>query len=215
VALEVFDSRSDVRNLFITPEIRSRVMRFQPGEVSHGHTHDLGHEMFVVLAGQAEFTIAGESGLVGPGQICVARAGQWHEIRTVGDGPMTLYLSVTPHIEPTHTLWDREGGTQLPYRYGGSTRAERQVRTEPPQAANVLLERHLVASNSLASAASANAAAQHLVAEDLRLALQAADVGAAHAAIDVMWQSMREMYARLQELELAWNELAPTAASDR
>src|SRR5438045_175027 len=90
VALEVFDSRSDVRNLFITPEIRARVMRFQPGEVSHGHTHDLGHEMFVVLAGQAEFTIAGESGLVGPGQICVARAGEWHEIRIVGDGPMTL-----------------------------------------------------------------------------------------------------------------------------
>ncbi len=215
MALEVFDSRSDVRNLFITPEIRSRVMRFQPGEVSHGHTHDLGHEMFVVLAGQAEFTIAGESGLVGPGQICVARAGQWHEIHTLPDQPMTLYLSVTPHIEPTHTLWDRAGGTQLPYRYGGSTRAEREARTEPPEAADVLLERHLAASNSLASAASANAAAQHLAAEDLRLALQAADAGAAHAAIDVMWQSMREMYARLQELELAWNELAPTAAPDR
>src|SRR5437762_1461964 len=86
VALEVFDSRTDVRNLFITPEIRARVMRFQPGDVAHGHTHDLGHEMFVVLAGQAEFTIAGESGLVGPGQICVARAGEWHESRIVGDG---------------------------------------------------------------------------------------------------------------------------------
>ena len=57
MALEVFDSRTDVRNLFITPEIRSRVMRFQPGDVAHGHTHDLGHEMFVVLTGQAEFTI--------------------------------------------------------------------------------------------------------------------------------------------------------------
>src|SRR6266446_6821237 len=168
VALEVFDARTDIRNLFITPEIRSRVMRFQPGEVSHGHTHDLGHEMFVVLAGQAEFTIAGDSGLVGPGQICVARAGEWHEIRIVGDKPMTLYLSVTPHIEPTHTQWDREGGTQLPYRYGGSTRAERQARTEPAEPVDTLLERHLRASNALATAARHNAAAQQLAAKQLQ-----------------------------------------------
>ena len=36
----------------------------------------------------------------------------------------------------------------------------------------------------------------------------------AHKAIDEMWHSMRTMYARLQELELAWNELAPAVASD-
>ncbi len=214
MALEVFDSRTDVRNLFITPEIRSRVMRFQPGDVAHGHTHDLGHEMFVVLAGQAEFTIAGESGLVGPGQICVARAGQWHEIRIVGDEPMTLYLSVTPHIEPTHTQWDREGGTQLPYRYGGSTRAERQARTAPGEPAEVLLERHLAASKALASAASANGAAQEVTATALRQALEQSDQAVAHAAVDEMWQSMRPMYAALQQLELAWNELAPSAAPD-
>jgi quercetin dioxygenase-like cupin family protein len=214
VALEVFDSRTDIRNLFITPEIRSRIMRFQPGEVSHGHTHDLGHEMFVVLAGQAEFTIAGESGIVGPGQICVARAGEWHEIRTLPDEPMTLYLSVTPHIEPTHTQWDREGGTQLPYRYGGSTRTERQADTSPRAAASVLVDRHVHASTALANAASANAAAQEKAATALREALQSGDLAAVHAALDTMWRSMREMYARLQQLELAWNELGPAAAPD-
>ena len=214
MALEVFDSRTDVRNLFITPEIRSRVMRFQPGDVAHGHTHDLGHEMFVVLAGQAVFTIAGQSGLVGPGQICVARAGEWHEIRIVGDKPMTLYLSVTPHIEPTHTQWDREGGTQLPYRYGGSTRAERAARTDPPASTDALLNRHLSASTALAKSAQENAEAQQLAAADLRQAFARDDAAAAHAAVDTMWQSMRELYARLQELELAWNELAPTAAPD-
>src|SRR5229473_6078164 len=147
-------------------------MVFQPGEVSHGHTHDLGHEMFVVLDGRAEFTIAGDSGLVGPGQICVARAGEWHEIRVVGDEPMTLYLSVTPHIEPTHTQWDREGGTQLPYRYGGSTRAERQARTAPAEPADVLLKRHVSASAALGTFARDNAAAQESAAEELRQALQ-------------------------------------------
>jgi quercetin dioxygenase-like cupin family protein len=200
VALEVFDARTDVRNLFITPEIRSRVMRFQPGDVAHGHTHDLGHEMFVVLAGQAEFTIAGDSGLVGPGQICVARAGEWHEIRIVGDEPMTLYLSVTPHIEPTHTQWDREGGTQLPYRYGGSTRAEREARTEPPEPADVLLAHHLQASAALATSAGANVAAQEQAALALRQALDRGDPSAVHAALDAMWTSIREMYASLQQL---------------
>src|SRR6266704_162977 len=143
MALEVFDSRTHIRNLFITPEIRSRIMRFEAGEVSHGHTHDLGHEMFVVLDGRAEFTIDGQAAVLGPGQICVARAGAWPAIRTLPDAPMTLYLSVTPHIEPTHTQWDREGGTQLPYRYGGSTRAERAARTTPAEPASVLLARHL------------------------------------------------------------------------
>jgi quercetin dioxygenase-like cupin family protein len=214
VALEVFDSRTDVRNLFITPEIRSRVMRFQPGEVSQGHTHDLGHEMFVVLAGQAEFTIAGESGVVGPGQICVARAGQWHEIRTLPDQPMTLYLSVTPHIEPTHTLWDREGGTQLPYRYGASTRAERQARTEAVEPADVLLDRHLRSSAAFAATARANAEAQQLAARLLHQALQDVDTAAARVALDEMSRAMKNMYASLQEAERAWNELAPAVAGE-
>ncbi len=61
--LEVWDAQRDVKNLFITPEIRARIMRFDPHQVSAGHTHDLGHEMFLVLDGQAEFTINGETGL--------------------------------------------------------------------------------------------------------------------------------------------------------
>src|ERR1051326_5799820 len=143
MTLEVWDATRDVKNLFITPEIRSRIMRFEPHQLSSGHTHDLGHEMFLVLEGQAEFTIDGSTAVLGAGQACVARAGQWHEVRAFGDGPMTLYLSVTPHVEPTHTQWDREGGNQLPYRYGGATRAERE--TEASQPVGTLLEQHLSA----------------------------------------------------------------------
>ena len=212
MALEVFDARTDVRNLFITPEVRSRVMHFRPGEVSQGHTHDLGHEMFVVLDGQAEFTIAGESAVLGPGQICVARAGQWHEIRTLDDQPMTLYLSVTPHIEPTHTQWDREGGTRLPYRYGGSTHAERLGSGEPRESAAVLLERHLHASVALASSAHENAEVQEAAAVTLRDALDAGDAAGARTVVDEMWAAFRNFHHRLREAERAWNELAPAAA---
>jgi quercetin dioxygenase-like cupin family protein len=200
-----------VKNLFITPEIRARIMRFDPHQVSPGHTHDLGHEMFVVLHGQAEFTINGETAVLGPGQACVARAGEWHELRAVGDGPMTLYLSVTPHIEPTHTQWDREGGTQLPYRFGAATRAEREATSQPMDPPAVLIERHLAASEALADAARANAAAQASAADELRSALGSGDSAAVHSAVTNMWRAYSALESHLRASERAWNDLAPIA----
>lgn len=212
MTLEVWDSARDVKNLFITPEIRSRIMHFEPHQLSAGHTHDVGHEMFLVLAGQAEFTIDGNTAVLGPGQACVARAGQWHELRAVGDGPMTLYLSVTPHVEPTHTQWDHEGGRQLPYHYGGATRSERETDVVPPVAA--LLDEHLVACSNLAEVAQNNLSAQRAAASELRTALAASDSEAAHAAVDSMWSAYRTMYASLQASLRTWNALAPAAAGD-
>jgi quercetin dioxygenase-like cupin family protein len=212
MTLEFFDVHRDVRNLFITPEIRNRIMQVQPGETTNGHTHDLGHETFIVLDGEAEFTIDGESALLGPGQLCIARAGQWHTVRCVGNLPMTMYLSVTPHIEPTHTLWDREGGNQLPYRYGESTRAERHAHTTPPLPPEQMLEQHVAATLAFAEAAQANASVQQVAAAELAAALHQADPAAAHAAVDAMWQSFYTTYTRLQAAELAWNQVATLAA---
>ena len=209
MSLEVWDSAHDIKNLFITPEIRSRIMRFEPHQLGSGHTHDLGHEMFLVLDGQAEFTIDGQTAVLGPGQACVARAGQWHEVRAAGDAPMTLYLSVTPHVEPTHTQWDHEGGQQLPYHYGGATRAERHSSPSTPPEAR--LEQHVAACDALAEAAQANASAQRDVAEQLRSALATSDAAATHAAIDRMWAAYRSMYETLQASLQAWNALAPVA----
>lgn len=212
--LEVFDSRTDLRNIFIAPEMRARIIRREPGTAGGGHTHDLGHEIFLVLEGQAEFTIAGESAILGPGQICIARADEWHTIRVVGETPLTYYLSVTPHLEPTHTQWDHEGGTKLPYQYGGSTRDERRTRTEPPEAPEMLLTDHLAAAHALADAAVANAVAQEAAGADLRSALNMGDNAAAKAAIDAMWASIYMTYTQLQVMENVWNALAPAVAGE-
>jgi quercetin dioxygenase-like cupin family protein len=197
VPLEVFDARTDVRNLFVTPEIRSRVMRFEAGQVSEGHTHDVGHEMFVVLEGRAEFTIAGQSAVLGPGQICVARAGEWHAIRTLPDAPMTLYLSVTPHLEPTHTQWDREGGARLPYRYGGATGHQ------PSAPTPTLLDRHVAAAEALAEAARTFADTQRQL---------ASRVDQDASALEAMTASLQALYARFQAVEHAWNDVSPALA---
>ena len=85
MALKVYDYRTDVRSVLVTPQIRSRFMRLEAGEAAEPHSHDLGHEIFLVLDGRAEFTIDGETGEVGPGQMCVALVDQLHSLRVLGD----------------------------------------------------------------------------------------------------------------------------------
>jgi quercetin dioxygenase-like cupin family protein len=215
--MEVFDYRTDIRNIFVTPQMRARFIRRTPGTASAagaGHTHDLGHEIFLVLEGQAELTIEGETAILSPGQCAIARADQWHSIRAHGDEPLTYYLSVTPHIEPTHTHWDEPGGNKLPYRYGESTREERRARAAQPESPEALLADYLAASRALADAAVTNSAVQEEVASDLRAAMAANDANKAREAIDAMWQSLYTTYKQLQTMEAAWNELAPVIAGE-
>lgn len=203
---DVYDYRQDVRNVVITPEIRSRFMRMEPGYVAPRHSHDLGHEVFLVLAGQAEFEIDGARAVLGPGQMCFARAGQMHQVRVVGDEPMTLYLSVTPHLEPTHTMWDDQGH-KLPPRYGLPTAAERAGQPRSGEPIADLVDRHAAAARALAEAAAANASAHEAGAAALKRRLAAGDQVAAKAEVDAMWQHVSRTYQSLQALELAWNEL--------
>ncbi len=203
---DVYDYRTDVRNVVITPEIRSRFMRLEPGAVATRHSHDLGHEVFLVLEGQAEFEIDGERAVLGPGQMCFARADQMHQVRVVGDTPMTLYLSVTPHLEPTHTMWGADGN-KLPPRYGTATAGERAQRARPGEPTAVLADHHVAAAEALAGAAVSNAAAQEVGAAALKRALAAGDGAAAKAAVDVMWQQIYLAYKSFQALEGSWNEL--------
>lgn len=213
MAFEVYDYRTDVRNVVISPEIRSRFMRMEPGTVAPSHTHDLGHEVFLVLEGQAEFEIAGEKAVLGPGQMCFARADEPHVVRVVGDKPMTLYLSVTPHLEPTHTRWS-EDGRKLPPRYGTATANERAASATPPIPIADLLTRHVAASGALAEAARLSAAAQEEAAKALGQALAAGNAAAVGAALDAMWASIYSLSKAFYEAGAAWNELAARASDD-
>ncbi len=208
--LEVYDYRTDLRNLVITPEIRSRFMRLEAGAVASRHSHDLGHEVFVVLEGRAEFEIDGERAILCPGQMCFALAGQLHQIRVVGDGPMSMYLSVTPHLEPTHTFWD-ERGNKLSPRYGNSTSSERAALPRPPDPPEALADRHVAAAKTLAEVAEANAAAQEGAAAAFKRAVVGGDRAEAKDAVDAMWDQMYRTYRSFQALEAVWNELAPRA----
>lgn len=210
--LDVFDYRRDVRNVVITPEIRSRFMRMEPGMVASRHSHDVGHEVFLILEGHAEFDVDGERAVLGPGQMCFARADQAHHVRVVGDEPMTLYLSVTPHLEPTHTWWDSTG-SKLPPRYGTSTRQERATAGASSPTTGELADRHADAARSLADAAQANAAAQAEAVDALKRAVAAGDLERAKATVDAMWAHVYELSKGFYAFVAAWNELAPRASA--
>lgn len=214
--IRVYDYRRDIRNLEITPEIRARFMRLGPHETADRHSHDLGHEVFLVLEGQMEVEANGERAVLGPGQFAFSRANEHHQVRNLGDTPVILYLSVTPHIEPTHTFWS--DGERLPPRYGGTTAwsAPDGAEGAPRASLTDLVERQGAALKELQAAVGEALAAQ----ERLQAALQrhggdaaAGDDGAAtKAAIDAMWDALLPLFRAAPQTAAAWNALAVAAA---
>ncbi|MGH2461828.1 MAG: cupin domain-containing protein [Chloroflexota bacterium] len=208
---DVYDFRTDVRNIVVTPEIRGRFLRMEPGEVASRHSHDLGHEMFLILDGQCEFEIDGDRAVLGPGQACFARRDQLHQVRVIGDRPMTMYLSVTPHIDPTHTFWTadpQEGGQKRPPRYAGWRSRERDGIADPPESVAELVDRQVEAARQLAEIATRCASAQQRHGEELKLAALAGDSATARASLDALWSELFPLFRASSTLAEAWNDIA-------
>jgi mannose-6-phosphate isomerase-like protein (cupin superfamily) len=204
MSIPVHDYRSDLTNICVQPQIRSRFRRVELGPVPPVHSHDLGGETFLVMDGQIEFTVADERVVCQPGQTIFVPPRTTHAVRAVGEQPGVIYLSVSPHVEPTHTNYDADG-QQLPLRYGvwraaggGEPRSELPV--------NALLERYRAAAHSLAELAQANTAQAD------------ATVGTATSSpeikptIDQLWQNLKPVLLQVEALERDWNELALCAA---
>lgn len=117
MTIRVYDYRTDLANLVVHPEIRGRFRRVEPGPAPRMHSHDIAGEIFLVLTGRCEFLVEDERVTCGPGQLIYVEPRVKHALHAVGDEPCAIYLSVTPHVEPTHTLYD-EDGQRLPPRYG-------------------------------------------------------------------------------------------------
>jgi quercetin dioxygenase-like cupin family protein len=200
MSLEYFDYRRDLRNVFISPELRCRFMRIEANQTTGSHTHDLGHEVFMVMEGRIEFDFDGETAILGPGQMCVAKRDVPHTLKALDGKPAVIYLSVTPHVEPTHTSWD-EQGQKRPPRYG--VVREGWSEGDPP------LTEHLAAVQALAQAAAAQAARAEAATSALRRALDDDDKNAAKAAVDAMWAQLCQTHLRLVEVDELWNQLAP------
>ena len=202
----VYDYRTDVRNVLVTPQIRSRFLKMEPGQSAQLHSHDLGHEIFLILEGRVEFEIDGETEALGPGQMCVALADQPHTVRVIGDEPMTMYLSVTPHIHPTHTPRTTDG-ERLPHNFSPA----RAYDVEPDMQVSVseLVARQVHAAELLAELTQTCVDVQQEMGEELKRALAEEDTEAAAAARKAMWEALYPVYKASAELADVWNTLAP------
>ena len=129
MSLKVYDYRTDLANVLVTPQLRCRFLKMALGQCNAGHTHDLGHEIFLMLQGRAEFAVDGRRAVLGPGQFCIALSGQYHTVRNVGDDEVIMFLAVSPHVQPTHTFWNEDGTRQPPrFAAAASWRAWRPAR---------------------------------------------------------------------------------------
>lgn len=202
----VYDYRKDIKNVLVTPQIRSRFLKMEPGQSAQLHSHDLGHEIFLILEGRVEFEIDGETEELGPGQMCIALADQPHRVRVLGDEPMTMYLSVTPHIHPTHTPRNDEG-ERLPHNYPPSSAYD----VEPDMQITVseLITRQIHIANLLAELTKACAIVQKEMGEQLINALEEDNVEKAIDIRKALWESIYSVFNTVTDLGDTWNQLAP------
>ncbi len=199
---QVLNFHKDIRNVLTTPEIRARFLQIDVGQTSQSHTHDLGHEIFLILQGQAQFTIEGHAEVLGPGQLCVALTDEAHEVRNVGDEPVIMYLSVTPHIQPTHTMWNEDGTKEAPRFVLNTAYDVEPDRTTPT---DVLLDQQLAAAEAWLDAVDANTRTQKEQITAYKAARAAGDQEAALAARDAMWEALYPSFRRAFALADVWN----------
>ena len=205
MSLKVYDYRTDLANVLVTPQLRCRFLKMALGQCNAGHTHDLGHEIFLMLQGRAEFAVDGRRAVLGPGQFCIALSGQYHTVRNVGDEEVIMFLAVSPHVQPTHTFWNEDGTRQPPRFAAAAAYDQASDRTTPD---TELAGRQSAAAAAVAQAAAAAAAVQQEQLDRYRAALAAGDEAAAGAARNRMWDALRELFSRNAELAAAWNEFA-------
>jgi quercetin dioxygenase-like cupin family protein len=207
--IRVYDYQHDIENLEVHPEIRARFLRIEPGPAGGLHSHDLGGEIFLVLEGHCEFLVEDERVTCGPGQLIYVEPRRKHTLHAVGAAPCVVYLSVTPHVEPTHTFYDG-AGAELPPRYG-SWRGQGDATPSPDAATAEVARRYASEVRRLAALAQAHAETLDCQVEALAEATAAGDSPAAKRSMDGMWLGLRAVLRCASAAELAWNALAPRA----
>jgi mannose-6-phosphate isomerase-like protein (cupin superfamily) len=197
--IHVFDYRVNLSNLVVQPQIRSRFRRVELGPVPEVHSHDLGGETFLVMEGEIEFTVDGETTVCTAGQGIFVPPRTTHAVRAIGERPGVMYLSVSPHVEPTHTFHAADG-RRLPPRYG-VWRAAGGGGAPTTDSSAALLQRYRGAAAELAELARANA--------ERASRCDVVD----KASIDGLWESLRPVLQHIETVERTWNELALQATS--
>ncbi len=71
-----------------------------PGQAQKVHSHADEDKIYVVLEGQALFTIGDEQELLAEGTAVIARAGTPHGVRNEASSPLVLLVAMAPKPAP-------------------------------------------------------------------------------------------------------------------
>ena len=203
---EVYDFRDVDKNVLVTPEIRARLYHMEPGQVDRRHSHDLGHEVFLILEGRAEFNIDGHVEALEPGQMCVALADEIHQVRNLlPDKRTVMFLSVTPHVQPTHTGRNADDSAQRPHCRPNSFYDDEDDTRPLPE----LLQTFVSEADGLAQEARRAVGVHAKQAELWRQAEADGQPDAVMAARNAMWNAVYSLNRKLFSFDDTWNRLAP------
>ncbi|CAA9569898.1 MAG: hypothetical protein AVDCRST_MAG18-1857 [uncultured Thermomicrobiales bacterium] len=205
--IQVYDYRTDLANLIVDPAIRGRFRQVAVGPAPRPHSHDIAGEIFIVLTGQCEFLVEDERVTCGPGQLIYVAPRLRHALHAVGDEVCTIFLCVTPHVEPTHTLYDADD-RRLPPAYG-TWRGAGDGDPHPDVPTATLSEVYVAATERLAGLAARNA--EEARRQHDALAAASGDQPAAKESMDALWASLHDLLVQVSALEASWNSLAPRA----
>jgi hypothetical protein len=127
-------------------------------------------------------------------------------VRAVGDHTGVIYLSVSPHVEPTHTFYGPDGQRRQP-RYGvwraaGGGDADDTRVTTP-----TLLEGYREAAQRLAELAQASLERANAVNGKLNAPAPLKPTA------DDLWDALRPLLQQVEVVERTWNALAQRAGT--
>jgi hypothetical protein len=117
-----------------------------------------------------------------------------------------MYLSVTPHIHPTHTGRTETDEKKPPYFAPNANYHVEQDMSAPMASLLADLAR---AAKAILEAAQQNLATQQAMAEKMLDALNRGDQAAAVEARNAMWEAVYQLHKKVYSFDDIWNETTP------
>jgi quercetin dioxygenase-like cupin family protein len=218
MSFPIYDFRKDIRNVLVTPEIRARIFHMKAGEKVNlydkalSHSHDLGYEIFLILQGKVRGLIDGEEGILEPGQMCIAAPHQTHAFEVIGNEDVIMYLSVTPHVQPTHTFYDFDGN-RLSNDFMPNSAYDLSDQIEKP--IDILLDEQITITNNLLTTIKNFNSNQKIIVDRLKTQIDKNDNDSISKQRNELWSDLILVFEETFKLANIWNNLAPNMTNER
>ena len=143
--------------------------------------------------------------------MCIAAPHETHAFEVIGDEDVVMYLSVTPHIQPTHTFYNSDG-ERLPHRFAPNSSYD--IPDDDGLQVEDLLHEVVNLTKELSASLQEFQSEQESKVEEIFDSLKA--VGMSNEDTEKLrsdiYDGVRPIYENIFELTNTWNNLAPKLA---